>query len=97
MSTPTLIKQPSESRLYTMDFAANCAVGETISSVTSFAADTPTGATALTVGGASCSGTTASARISGGTDGKQYKVTVLVLTSAGNTLEGEGILQVRDL
>lgn len=95
MSTQTLIKQPSESRLYSMEFAPNLAPGETISSVTSVTADPSTGIdiTAVPV----ASGTQAQQRIAGGTDGVQYKITFVVETSAGNTLEGEGYLTVRQL
>jgi hypothetical protein len=94
MAASSLIKQPAESRLYTMDFAANMDEGETISGVTSVAA-TPSG---LTLSGpATFSDTRAFQRIAGGTAGVSYKVTFLVTTSAGNTLEGEGLLLVRDL
>lgn len=94
MSVPTLIKQPSENRLYSMDFAANLDEGETILSVSSVVAAPP----GLTLSGsASASGTRASQRILGGTDGVLYKVTFIVVTSSGNTLEGEGFLRVKEL
>ena len=91
---PSLIKQPAESRLYTMDFSALLASDETISSVTSVTDDSSDD---LTLGSPTYSNTTASVRISGGTSGKTWKVTFVVATSAGNTLEGEGLLSVRDL
>jgi len=94
MPTPSLIKQPAESRLYTMDFSGLLARGETLAGVTSVTA-TPTGLTL--VDPPTYSGVYASQRISGGTSGTRYTVTFLVTTSAGNTLEGEGILQVKDL
>lgn len=94
MSLPSLIKQPAESRLFSMDFSALLASGETISSVSSVTA-LPSGLTL--VNPAVAAGTRAQQRISGGTDKVAYKVTIRVVTSAGNTLEGEGILQVRDL
>lgn len=94
MSVPSLIKQPSESRLYSMDFSALLAKGETLSSVSSVVS-TPAGLTLS--GAASVSGVFAQQRITGGTSGIEYIVTFVVLTSAGNTLEGEGILQVKDL
>lgn len=94
MRTPTLTKQPAESRLFEMDFAAMLATGETLSSVSSVTA-APAGLT-LT-GAASASGTSAFQRIEGGTAGVTYRVTFVVVTSNGNTLEGEGNLAVRDL
>lgn len=94
MPTPSLIKQPSESRLYSMDFSPMLAHGETIASVTSCVA-TPVG---LTLSGAPAASTVfAHQRILGGTSGVRYTVTFVVLTSLGNTLEAEGILQVKDL
>lgn len=97
MSTPSLVKQPSESRLYSMDFSALLAAGESIASVTSFTAATPPDAAALTISAIAASGPYAQARIAGGTAAFRYTVTAVVLTSLGNTLEGEGLLQVRNL
>jgi hypothetical protein len=94
MSVPTLIKQPSESRLYTMEFAANLSVGETITSINSAVAE-PAG---LTLSGAAVpSGTQVHQRILGGTAGVVYKVTIVVTTSNNNILEGEGYLRVMEL
>jgi hypothetical protein len=77
-----------------MDFSALLARGETLASVTSAVA-TPAG---LTLSGpATVSGVLAQQRILGGTTNVEYKVTFVVLTSAGNILEGEGYLQVKDL
>lgn len=91
---PTLIKQPGENRLYSMDFAPNLDEGETVSSIISVIA-TPPG---LTLSGpAGTNGTKATQRILGGTNNALYKVTFTVLTSAGNTLESEGNLRVREL
>lgn len=94
MATPALVKQPGENRLYSMDFAANLDDGETIASVTSVSC-TPSGLDISTTPVAN--GTQAQQRIFGGTDGVQYKITIVVLTSGGNTLEGEGYLTVRQL
>lgn len=90
---PKLIKQPSESRLYTFDFAANMGASESIVSVDSFTA-APSG---LTLGSAAISGKRVQNRISGGTANTNYKITVVVTTDAGNTLEGEANLFVRDI
>ena len=91
----TLIKQPAESRLYTMDFSQNLASGVTLSSVTSVAAS-PSG---LTLSGAAAvsNDVYAQQQISGGTAGIVYTVTFVVVDSQGNTLEGEGKLQVRSI
>lgn len=88
----TLYKQPSESRIYTMDFSANMSSGETLVAVTSFTVS-PAG---LTYTSATPSGQVVAMRLSGGTDDVQYKITVVVTTSAGNTLENEGYLLVRN-
>lgn len=91
----TLIKQPNESRIYTMSFEANLGSGETLSAVSSFTGS-PDG---LTIADASVSsdGKKAQARISDGTAGEGYKITVVATTSFGNTLEAEGALVVKDL
>ena len=90
--TQVLSKRPAESRLYNMDFSAKMEAGETITGVTSWTSS-PSG---LTVGTAAYSGQTAQARLSAGTDGVKYLQTVVVTTSAGNTLQAEGYLFVRD-
>jgi hypothetical protein len=96
VATESLIKQPAESRVFSMNFAAMLAAGETLAGVTSV---TYTGGDALLTlsGPAAYSGAVAQQRILGGTDGMEYKVTFIVTTSQGNILEGEGVLQVRNL
>ena len=94
MSVQTLTKQPSESRQYAMEFAPMLEPGETLTAVSSVAA-TPTGLTL--VGPAAFSGSVAQQRISGGTDAVTYKVTFVVTTTDGNTLEAEGYLRVKAL
>lgn len=94
MSVQTLIKQPSESRLFAMDFSGLLGVGETLTAVTSAVAS-PSG---LTVDASpTATGAFAYVRISGGTADIRYKVTFVVTTSASNTLEGEGYLSVKAL
>lgn len=93
MGIGSLIKQPGESRLYSMEFAANLAAGETIATVDSVTAS-PSG---LTIGSPVANGTKADVRISGGTAPTTYKVTFTVTTSASNILEAEGVLVVRQL
>lgn len=95
-SIPSVIKQPSESRLYTMDFSGVMAPGETILSVTSVTVDKVT-VPALSVSGIVFSGTLAQFRLTAGQGGIRYKMTVVVVTSASNTLEGEGFVQCEDI
>lgn len=93
----TLVKQPSESRLFSMDFAALLARGETVSSVSSVSITPTTSSPLSTSGAAAVSGTSAQQRLTGGLAGTRYKVTFVVVTSLSNTLEGEGYLHVKDL
>lgn len=96
MGAPTVIKQPSESRLYTMEFAALLGVGESLSTVVSVVVDKVT-VPVLSVANTAVSGSTLTFRLAAGLGGTRYKVTGIVTTSAGNTLEGEGIVQVEDI
>jgi hypothetical protein len=92
MNIETLYKQPSESRLYTMDFSANLTTGETIASVTSVTADVA----GLTIGVPAVSGRAVQVKLSAGTADVLYKVTFMVVTSAGNILEAEGYLKIEN-
>jgi len=94
-SQQTLFKQPSESRLYNFLFGANIKsdAGEAISQTPTIAI-APVTTPPLTAGSATYAGSVAQFRLSGGLAGTLYKVTVSVTTSAGNTLEDEGKLQV---
>lgn len=87
-----LIKQPAESRLYSIDFANLLGTGESLSGTPTVTAS-PTG---LTIGTPAISGTTVQVRISSGSDGVPYKLECVVATSDGNTLEGDAILIVMD-
>lgn len=89
----TRVKQPAESRLFSMDFTADLSPAEVL--VTASCTAAPTGLT-LT-GPASVNSKVAQQRIAGGTAGTRYKVTFVVTTSLGNTLEAEGYLLVKDL
>lgn len=92
----TLVKQPGESRLYTMRFGGLLEGGATsIVSVTSYTAS-PSGLT-MPDSPAVVGSDGAQRRISGGTDGDRYKITVRAVDNLGNTLEAEGFLQVRDI
>ena len=78
---PTLIKNSNESRLYDVNFSARLATGETLSSPT--VSSSPTG---LTVGSPVVSNGIVQFRLSGGTAGTTYTISVVVSTSNGNTL-----------
>lgn len=93
LDIPHLIKQPSESRVYSLDFTANMSNDETISSIDSFTI-APAGPT---LGTPSAAGKIVQNRISGGTDGTNYKITVVITTSDSNILEGEAKLFVKDI
>ena len=92
-----LEKQPSETRTYSMLFNNLLATGETISSITSVTSELRGGGTSdLTISGETISGTAINFSIAGGTHGKVYRIEVKVVTSASETLEGDGILSVSD-
>ena len=86
-----LIKQPGETRQFSMDFSSLLDTVETISSpvITS----TPAG---LTVGTASISGSKILFTIAAGTHPVRYRIEVTVTTSGGATLVGDGVLKVAD-
>ena len=101
-----LWKHPSESVLFGLDFGPLLAVGETLSSVTVTSATagltigSPTVQTSAFVDG--FTGSTVAAnegakvRISGGTAGTDYVLTVTGTTSGSNTRVFVATLQVRD-
>jgi hypothetical protein len=101
-----LEKQPSESRLYDMDFSPKMVQGvapEAIASVVSVAQlelqddGTRVATTDLTFpSAATFAAQIAQQRIEVGLDGKTYVVTYIVTTDLGNTLEAEGLLLVID-
>lgn len=89
--------QPSESRLFSMNFSKNLAVGETITVITSVVPLPNSGATTVTINGLAidAAGKKIQFRVEG-TAGS-YEVTGKVVTSDSNELEGEGILIIKDL
>jgi len=93
MATQTLNKQPSESRVYAMDFSAKMDATDSVASVSSITVLPAT----LTYTTPTPSGKSVVMRLSGGVDNTQYKVTVIIVTTLGNTLEGEGFLLVKDI
>lgn len=92
LATERLEEQPSESRLYAMDFDPLLIGSEALSSITSVLC-TPTG---LTIASTAIDGTTVQARLSGGTVDEIYRVEFIVVTDGGNTLESDGELWVHD-
>lgn len=92
MADEILDKQPSESRLYDIDFAPLLAAGDTVTAVTSVI-ESPSG---LTIGAASISTPKIQIRISGGTSPVLYKITAIVTTANGDTLETDVLLRTED-
>ncbi len=89
-----LIKQPSESLSYAIDFDKLLGGSETIASIVGGeVVITPTGPT---ISGSVIVGRTVEFRIVGGTDGTRYRVEAKIITSDSNTREGDGILLVQD-
>jgi len=98
---PRQIKQPAEDRLYDFDFT------NLLGAATVAASPAPTvaqekqnlivGSVNVTLGAPVISSPKVQVRISGGTAGEDYKITVVARDSAGNTLEADGHLQVREL
>lgn len=88
----TLVKQPSEIRTYKMDFRRSLDRDDLISGVVSVSAYPDS----ITVDNPSSSDKTVSFRVSGGNDGESYNIRVIVSTSLGQTIEGDGLLVVRE-
>ncbi len=92
MTDEILIKQPSESRLYDIDFSPLLATDDTINAVTSVTGS-PSG---LTIGGASISSPKIQVRISSGAHRVLYKISSIITTTGGDTLETDSFLRVMD-
>lgn len=99
MTLQTTEKQVAEAVLLQFDFSADMAADETISTVSSV---TPVnqgevgGSSNVSCGSNTASGQIAQTLCSGGTNLELYKITCIVTTSAGQTLETEGLLRVRN-
>lgn len=90
-------KRVAESRVYTFNFAPKMAASETITAVVALTSvPTTTGPAALVLGSSVIASQQVQARISGGTNGGKYFQVCKVTTDAGNTLQCEGYLLVRD-
>lgn len=93
-------KQSAEAVHVQFDFAADMAEGETIAVVTSVVSVNQNlvgGSSNLTPSANTASGQVAQSLISGGTHLEKYKLTCIVTTSLGQTLETEHLMQVRDV
>lgn len=100
MALVELTKQPAEELLFDMNFRKAMPIGVTISSVDDVAQENQgnvSGSSSVTIGSTAFSGTLAQVWISGGTDLEDYKITITITNSRGETVEGDGTLQVRDL
>ena len=92
-------KDPAANDVFAVDFAADLAAGETLSTAT-FAISIIDGldpaVAAMLSGAASIVGTEARQRVRNGVAGTTYVLKATVTTSAGNTKVGCGILRVED-
>lgn len=98
-SPDVLVKQPSEIRHYTMDFSNLLGTGETLSSIASSAIELRGGGTSdisLTDVEINAAATGVTFWASGGTDNTTHRITIIVVTSESQTIEGDGILAVKD-
>jgi len=93
---PYEVKQPWEEIVYDLDFTKLLRTGETITDIFSI-----TGAPAgLTITDPAIASPLVQAKVAGGVDGTDYKLTARVITTFGafgQRREGEGEIRVRDL
>lgn len=91
LSTVAVRKTPNETRKFDLSFASLLATDETISSVSS----TDVSPSGLTVDSAAATGQVVQFTLSGGVAGTVYEVSVTVVSSNGQTLEGSVRASVR--
>ena len=104
LSNERLVKQPTETRKFGMEFNNLLGTSETVSSITSVVSEKIDGSTTdLTITSSGIETSTVSSKnslvtfwVAGGTTGNTYKIEVLVATSSSAVLEGDGILFVTD-
>ena len=104
LSNQRLVKQPSETRKFGMEFNNLLGTSETITTITSVSAEKIDGSVSdLTLSSSGIESSTVSSKnslvtfwIAGGTTGNTYKLEVLAVTSSSAILEGDGILYVTD-
>jgi hypothetical protein len=92
------VKRPVENKVYTVDFREIIKYGRTISSIDSVASQA-TGnvveVSPLAIGATSISDRSVSAKLSSGTDGENYEVTVTVTDSEGCVHSDDVMIKVR--
>lgn len=88
-----LYKQPSETKIFDIEFADQLATGDSLSAIASGPTDQ---ASVLTITGESITGTKVRAMYSGGVDGTTYHIVTTVTTTNGETLEVDVYLSVVD-
>jgi hypothetical protein len=90
-----LVKQASEKRQYTMNFANLMSTNETISNIDSVTSELRGGgATDLIITNEAISGQTVTMWIEGGTKAHTYRVEVIITTNGSQILEGDGLLKI---
>lgn len=89
-------KQPSEKLSLSMDFT-NSLVSETIFSYTAKAYCDEEEVTATVISTSSNTTTKVSVTVFAGTTGKDYKITIVVTTTAGNIYEEDITMKVREV
>ena len=87
-------KKPGEKVAVSMDFGNWLDEGETLETITSITFDVCTGNSDPTVTGESILGSRVVFFIEGGSEGIRYNVLITIVTSSGQILIGDGILQV---
>lgn len=98
-SIVNLEKQPSESRLFDVDYSGDLLTGDTIATIVSSTITSKNhvaGSVLASLDSSNIGTGVVQLRISGGTDKEQYLVTVIITTTLGDTLEGDGLLNVRE-
>jgi hypothetical protein len=93
-----LHKTPYEKRKYSMSFSSLMATAETINSISSVSQEYLGGSTStdLTLTSEVISGQTVEVWIEGGEDRRRYHIVFKIVTSAGQKLEGEGTLIIKE-
>jgi len=92
-----LIKAPSERRYYTMDFSNLMASSETLTLIDSITSEKRGGGVSdLLIADSGIISQTVGMWIQGGSQFQTYRVEVQVVTSAGQVLQGDGMLRVSD-
>lgn len=94
-------KQPGEVETTEVTFDQRMAIGETIATKTITAVetkhDTDKTTTVINSSTISLSNTSVYVKVKDGTDGIDYKITVIVTTSGGNTLEEDVLMRVYEV